>query len=125
MRTRYTLHLALLLVLLSAAYGLFQARAFIQGPRLTVTSPQSGETIRDDLLVIHGSVKNSNEVRINGRTIATDTSGAFTETLVTPAGMGDILVEARDRFGRSVDERFMVLGTRTPGESTYAEDISL
>jgi hypothetical protein len=110
MGDRYGKYFALLLVLASAGYGLFQARMLIQGPMLTVHAPREGVTEMAQLMEVRGRVENVTRVRVNGRTINTDPEGVFSEFLVTPDGYGVILVEAEDRFGYRTARRIEVFG---------------
>jgi len=111
MNDKHGRYFALGLVLVTVAYGLFQARTLIEGPELTVISPAHGEHLTETLLEVRGVARNVTRVSINGRPITTDPEGAFTETLVTPAGYGVILVEAENRFGYHAEERIEVYGT--------------
>jgi hypothetical protein len=96
--------LALSLVALTVAYGLFEARTLMQGPLLTVTDPVPGSTLTGALLNVEGSAKNVSRVRVNGRTIALDISGTFSEKLATPEGYGMVVVEAENRFGKKTKQ---------------------
>lgn len=111
MGDRYGKYVALVLVLASAGYGLFQARMLIQGPVLTVFTPREGVTETAQLMEVRGKVENVTRVRVNGRTITTDPEGVFSEFLVTPDGYGVVLVEAEDRFGYRTAERIELYGT--------------
>jgi hypothetical protein len=105
-----TLHAAIALVLLSSAYGLFQARELLRGPVLTVYNPHENSTIEQALFTVHGRAENVIEVRINGRAIATDTEGYFEDTFATPNGLGLMHVAATDRFGRTTEEYIPYVG---------------
>lgn len=101
---------AFVLLFVTLAYGVFQGRALIDGPLLTVTSPRAGETITSTLLPVEGSTKHVTHVQINGRPVIMDTVGTFHEELVTPDGYGVILVEARNRFGHQRTRRIEFYG---------------
>lgn len=96
--------LSLSLVAITLGYGTFDARKLVQGPVVTVSRPQPGETLREVLLTVEGRAENVTRVRVNGRPIALDPSGAFSEKLVTPAGYGTVLIEAENRFGQRTRE---------------------
>ena len=102
--------LALFLLFITTAYGLFQARVLIEGPTLHVFSPVAGETITSPLFEIQGETVNVTYVHINNRPVLLDTKGTFREKLVTPEGYGVVLIEAESRFGNSVQERIEFFG---------------
>lgn len=101
---------AFTLLLVTAMYGLFQARILIKGPMLFVSLPENGSTVSDVLLEVEGKTEHVTHVSINGRPILLDTSGEFRETLVTPSGYGVIFVEARNRFGHHTEKRIEFYG---------------
>jgi hypothetical protein len=98
------------LLLLTVAYGLFQARTLIQGPVLVVTYPTPGETVLGQTYVIRGNAQNISRVSINGRAVTTNLKGDFDETMVTPDGLGILLVEAENRLGRYESVRIEFYG---------------
>ncbi len=95
-------------------YGVFEAHSLLSGPELSISTPRRGDTFVGPLLEIHGEVANATNVRINGKPIVTDLSGAFSEKLLTPRGYGVVLVEAENRFGRSATERIELIGRPSP-----------
>jgi hypothetical protein len=102
--------LPVLLVAVVVGYGLFEARSLIVGPILVVETPTPGATLEGPLFEIRGNARNVTRVRINGHQITTDLSGAFVETRVTPDGIGVLLIEAENRFGRTSEVRMQVWG---------------
>ncbi len=110
MGDRYGKYVALVLVLVSAGYGLFQARMLLTGPTLVVHTPREGVTEVAQLMEVRGRVENAIRVRVNGRAITTNPEGVFGEFLVTPNGYGVVLVEAEDRFGYRTSQRIEVFG---------------
>lgn len=99
-----------MLVFVTVAYGVFLGRALIDGPLLTVTSPQDGGTVTSTLVSVQGNTKHVTHVQINGRPVTMDTEGTFHEKLVTPHGYGVILVEAKNRFGHLQTQRIEFYG---------------
>lgn len=88
-----------LIILGILAYALFQARFFIEGPEITLTSPQN-ELQNEQVIEISGQAKNITEITLNGKTIHTDEEGFFTEALVLPNGYTIMTLSAEDRYGR-------------------------
>jgi len=110
MQGRSGAYAAVALLVLTVAYGLFQARTLIQGPVLTVTFPRPGETVVGELYVVRGNAQNFSRVKINGRAITTNLEGDFEETMVTPDGLGVLLVEVENRLGRYTSQKIEFYG---------------
>jgi hypothetical protein len=119
MTGRTGVYLAIGLCALTLAYGLFQARALISGPSLFVHSPTPGASVAGVMMQVEGVAENVTGVSINGRAITMTLDGTFSEPMVTPDGYGVLLIEATDRFGRSVSERVEFVGVP---ESTTTSD---
>lgn len=90
----------LLLLCLSAAYGLFEARRFLEGPVLSIESPLPGSRL-SSVVHLSGVAKNISFITLNGRQIYVDDEGVFNETLTPSKGYTVLTVEVRDRFGRT------------------------
>jgi len=110
MNGRGNLYLAVGILLVTLAYGLFQARVLIHGPSLVVDSPQPGETVMEVMMYVQGSTENVTHLSINGRPVTMGLDGSFNEPLVTPGGYGVVLVEAEDRFGRTTKQTIEFVG---------------
>jgi hypothetical protein len=106
---RYLIFAGALLVL-TAGYGLFEARALIQGPLLRVSNPTPGAQLTSALFTVTGNATNISRLSINGRQVTVDPTGRFSEKLATPEGYGVVLVEAENRFGRTSQERVEFVG---------------
>lgn len=81
-------------------YGLFEARRLLEGPSITILSPQSGTATADPLLVIEGMARNISFLTINDKSALTDESGHFTKKMTPPPGVSTVTVHGTDRFGR-------------------------
>lgn len=77
----------------------FQARYFIEGPRVALESPTSVQQ-NSRIISITGSADNITEITLNGRKIYTDEDGNFLEPLVLENGYTIMTIVAKDRFGR-------------------------
>ncbi len=102
--------LAGLLVALCIAYGLFQARALLAGPQITIENPRQGETVRGVLTTVEGTAKNISHITLNGRKIYTDPDGKFSELALVPRGYAVFRVGVTDRFDRHREERVVFFG---------------
>ena len=117
MRRKGGAYTALVLIILTVAYGLFQARTLIQGPVLVVSYPTPGATLEGQTFTLRGNAQNISRVKINGRAVTTNLEGDFEEVLVTPNGFGILLVEAENRLGRYTSERMEVYGKPSGDEN--------
>jgi hypothetical protein len=116
-----SLTVALVLILLTVGYGVFQARTLIVGPTLVVHEPRPGKTLTNTLMEVRGTATNVTHITVNGRPATFDLSGNFKETLLTPEGYGTILIEAENRFGRKVSTQVDIMGA--PPVPTSTDDI--
>ena len=94
----------IILFILLVAYSLFQARALIIGPKISIESPADGKTVDDPLVVISGQSKNIAWLSLNDHQIFTDEEGEWSEKLLVSPGISIMTVKARDRFGRETEE---------------------
>ena len=109
MPTLFARHVSLRTIILSIGvlalcgtlmlYVAFQARHILEGPVITLASDASFETSLSTV-VLSGIARNITSLSLNGRTIYTDDTGAFTETLVLPVGYTIMTLTAKDRYGR-------------------------
>lgn len=88
-------------VLLILAYGTYQARFVLAGPRIDIVSPKDGAVFSDPLIHAEGEVHNVARLFINGRQVFTDEAGNFSDTLLLGEGHNIIEMRAEDRFGRT------------------------
>jgi len=110
MNDRRGKYFAVALIVCTLLYGLYQARTLMQGPSLVVYEPEHGSRITEPLYDIRGSAHNITRLTINGRVVATDPDGRFSERMVTPRGYGDIVIEAENRFGHFAREHIEFIG---------------
>lgn len=81
-------------------YGAWQGRHLIMGPELSIISaPTSIENER--VVFVSGQAENATALYLNGRPIAVDENGAFTEGVVLENGYSVVAIDAHDRYGRS------------------------
>ena len=93
-----------LICLIILGYTYFEARFLIDGPQLTISSPQNHATVSDPLLEIKGEVKNLSSLTINGRQIMITTDGSFNDKLLLLDGYNTIEVKVRNKFGQEKQE---------------------
>ncbi len=82
------------------AYATYETRDILNGPEITVVSPQNGSTVSGELVSVEGTAKNISFLSFNGRQIYTDTAGKFSEELLVPEGYTILELKGADRFNR-------------------------
>lgn len=87
-------------------YVLFQSKNLIEGPVLSIVSPQNGETFSNPLITVEGNAKNIRSITLDDRPISVDNKGHFAEKLLLPSGYSIIKLEVEDRFGKT-REKFL------------------
>lgn len=82
------------------AYGLFEARRLLEGPRISIISPVDGSATSSPTVLIEGTATNIAFLTINDKPSFTDEAGHFRQLLSPPPGYTVVTVAATDRFGR-------------------------
>ncbi len=82
------------------------------GPIISLSSPQNGETVHDELITVKGNIKNATAVFFNDRKIYLTEAGDFQEKLIVPEGYTIMEVSAEDRFHRTARKRVEIVFTR-------------
>lgn len=111
MRTLFRPRYAVLVIffLLVVLYTLYQARALILGPRISIENPIDGATVNSPVVTIEGWARDTAWLNLNGRQIFTDESGSWSEKLIVQEGVSIMTVHAQDRFGRETEERLHIV----------------
>ncbi len=107
----YALRVSLfsLLILSVLGYSLFQAQKLISGPKIIIDSPQNGATASSPFIEITGRAQNASYIRLNGKQIFTDISGKFSEKLLLSPGYNILLLDAKDKFGKTVSKKLELI----------------
>ncbi len=92
----------LLFVLLVAAYVFWQARIVSSVPRLTVVAPAEGASFTEPRLRVAGITDPTAVISVNGLPAVVDERGQFTVVVDIPRGLSTIQIDARRRYGSSV-----------------------
>lgn len=92
--------LLIIFAIFALVYGLFEARRIIEGPTLTLTSPQDGSAVTGPLVHISGTAQNISYLSIDGAQAFADKEGHFSKLLSPAPGYTVVTVSGRDRFGR-------------------------
>ena len=80
-------------------YAYFESRAMLYGPKITISSEIV--TIYEPYTLIRGQAENITELRINGTIVPVTEEGLFEESYVVSAGQNHVVLDARDKYGRT------------------------
>jgi hypothetical protein len=99
-RKRIRVSIIIAVVILLAAYAIFQARNLALGPVISVTEPADGAISSSTVMTISGTAKNIAFMTLDGRQIFTDEAGNWSEDIVLAPGHDVVTLYARDKFGK-------------------------
>lgn len=85
-------------------YGLWEARTFVEGPLLSITTPIQGAVTTNGFIVVSGDVARVAALSIDNLPVLPNKNGSFSKTFVFPRGNAILNVTVTDRFGRTDTE---------------------
>ncbi len=88
-----------------SVYSYLQFKEYLRGPVLTIEEPQNGSMSTTSLVLLRGSARNVSFLTLSGRQIFTNEQGSFKESLLLQNGYNIMTLEAKDRFGHSMEKR--------------------
>ncbi len=96
-------------------YAYFEARGALFGPSITVTSNVT--EVHDPFITIQGQADRIASLSMNGKPIAVTENGAFAEPYLLAEGYNRIVLDARDKYGRSSRQVIEVVYTPDPNNA--------
>ncbi len=96
-------------VVLLGVYFFIQARPFLVGPKISLSTPQRGEVFNNSYIKIEGIALGAESFSLNGRNVLLDSSGRFSEGLILAKGYNIIELSAKDRFGKTTSKKLEVV----------------
>lgn len=109
LRSILQIAMGVLLFLIIAGYGVYQAQDFWAGPIISITSPADGFEADEHLVNLTGRAERISYLNLNGRQIFTDRNGYFEEELLLSPGYNIMTVAGEDAFGRETEEHVRVI----------------
>ena len=102
MKSPFTLTAGLYVLLGTMVLGLvaYNVKDLVFGTPLTVTTTTDGATLTTPFLPISGTARHARELLINGRPVAIDREGVFTDEVVLSPGYNIVEVAFKDQFGK-------------------------
>lgn len=97
--------------LIIAGYTYFEARGILFGPRITVTSKVT--EVHEPFITIKGRADRISSLLMNGNIVSVTETGAFEEPYVLARGDNRIVLDAKDKYGRTRREVIEIVYTPT------------
>lgn len=113
MKPYLTLKTGLALILGCSVIGLvcYNMRDSILGSPLVITTAHDGATVNTAFLPINGVARHARELLINGRAVALDRAGTFTDGVVLSPGYNIVEVAVLDQFGNKKVKTYQIVVT--------------
>ena len=106
----FRLTILLIVVAIVVIYSIFNSRLLIKGPFIEIYDLKDGQILSEDNLVeIKGRVDNISSLTLNGRVIFVDENSNFNEKILLTNKVNPINICAKDRFGKSVEEKITLV----------------
>lgn len=91
---------ALVLLVIFGYLG-FQYRRFISAPMLTVNTPQEGQVVKDNTLIVGGKTDGDATVKVNNQPTLVNEEGDFSAQIDVTKDTKNVIVESMSRSGRT------------------------
>jgi len=89
-----------LIVVIFAVYVFIQYSSLIFAPKLEITNPKDGSTIKTNVVEVSGKTDPYAQVLVNGEDVYVSLSGTFRKSIYSFSGDNEIEVIAKNRFGK-------------------------
>ncbi len=96
--------LALTGIAIVVGYSYFILGDFVRGPRIIISSPETGFSTTTPVITIVGRAIHINNLAINGDPTPFDLEGNFQSRLILAPGYNIIKITAKDRYERLVEK---------------------
>lgn len=103
------------LAILILGYGVWISRDLLFGIQSTVSGITDGTSASEQILSLSGRARHAAKVTLDGRTLAIDLDGRWTDTIALLPGYNVLTVSATDKFGRVQTHSYRVYYTGREG----------
>ena len=97
--SRITKIALLIFFVILAGYGYYEARGMLFGPRIDV--PTQMTEVHEQMIAIKGTATRIASLSMNGKAIPVTENGSFEEPYLLAVGYNRIVLDAKDKYGRS------------------------
>ncbi len=105
--------------LIVLGYAYYEARGLLFGPSITVNS--SVTEVHEPFVTIKGQADRIASLSMNGKTIPVTEDGAFEEPYILSPGYNRIVLDARDKYGRTRSEAIEIIYTPSAVDALEGE----
>jgi hypothetical protein len=105
--------------LIVIGYAYFEARGLIFGPSITMTSQIT--EVHDPFITVKGQAERISSLSMNGKTIAVTEDGSFAEPYLLAPGYNRIVLDARDKYGRTRSQAIEIVYTPDAAATSSAQ----
>lgn len=113
--------IALAVCALAVYFGV-EVTKIVAPPSISLTSPQDGLFTIEHLVAVAGKTQPGVELRINGKTLAPDTQGNFSDEFAVQQGMNIITIAAKKKYSKArVETRRVIVVPPEPIAPVIAE----
>lgn len=92
----------------------------IFGTTLSVREIKDGTTVTTAFMPLHGSARHASELRINGREVAFDRSGAFSDGVLLSPGYNILDIAVTDKFGKHSTKSYRIVLEEPPAVASVS-----
>jgi hypothetical protein len=108
------------LVAFVLGFAAFNMRDILFGCTLTVDGITDGATVASLVFPINGSAPHAKRITVDGRSIAIDREGNFSENILLSPGYNIVEVALEDRFGKEKTKTFHLYADPSPAVASIA-----
>ncbi|MEK7480286.1 MAG: hypothetical protein AAB665_03315 [Patescibacteria group bacterium] len=107
--SRFTRALLVGFFLIVAGYAYFEGRGLLSGPSIEISG--RAMEVSEPFITLEGHAERITSLSMNGKDIAVTEEGAFSEPYVLAPGYNRIVLEARDRYGKTTERTIEIVYT--------------
>ncbi len=96
----------------------YDTKDLIVGAPLSVVTASDGATVANSFLPISGNAHHASALQINGRTVALDKNGSFSDGALLSPGYNIVEVTTVDRFGKEKRKVFHLVAEPSTSVAT-------
>ena len=96
----------------------YNTKDLFLGVPLSISTVKDGTTVTDSFLPISGFAKHASILEINGRVVAMNKAGAFSDGVVLSPGYNIVEIVQQDRFGKEKHKVFHLVAQPSSSVAT-------
>ena len=105
--SRFTRIVLIGFFLIVAGYAYFEGRGLLSGPSIEISG--RAMEVSEPFITLEGHAERITSLSMNGKDIVVTEEGAFSEPYVLAPGYNRIVLEARDRYGKTTERTIEIV----------------